>query len=302
MKIVLVGAVESTKAALDAMLRAGNTPALLVTLPADLSERHSDFFDLADAASEAGVSLHRTRKTESPETQKVLRDIQPDLIIVIGWSQICGPDFLSIPRIGCLGFHPSALPKLRGRAVIPWTILNGESSAGASFFWIDNGTDTGDIAAQKVFAIDPDTETARSLYDRQLSAIETLLVGVLEKISEGDIPRRPQDHDSATWCARRRPADSRIDWSRSSEEISRLIRAVGDPYPSAFTLTPGGSETVSLLSAYHDTESHRYLGLPGQIQSVGGDSFRIKCGDGRCLIIDDWSPSAWRPKPHERLE
>lgn len=302
MRLVLVGAVDSTKAALDAMIEAGYPPALLVTLTTDLAKRHSDFVDLEDAASGAGVPVYRTRKSDCPETQDKIRAVDPDIVLVVGWSQICGPDFLAIPKIGCLGFHPSALPELRGRAAIPWTILSGTDRAGASFFWIDEGTDTGDIAAQMIFPIDPETETARSLYDRQLEALKTLLVDLLAQLEQGTIPRRPQSHDKATWCARRRPEDGRIDWTRPVSEISRLIRAVGPPYPGAFSKMPDGSGTVTICNCRRDADGHRYLGLPGQIQSVTQDGFRVKCGDGACLIVENWSPSEWRPKLHQKLE
>ena len=124
MKTVLVGAVDSTRAALDAMVASDHAPDLLVTLPSELSRRHADFVDLAGPADAAGVALFRTERSDGPETLARLRALAPDLVLVIGWSQICGAEFRDIPRQGCLGFHPSALPRLRGRAVIPWTILS----------------------------------------------------------------------------------------------------------------------------------------------------------------------------------
>ncbi|WGH78708.1 methionyl-tRNA formyltransferase [Jannaschia ovalis] len=299
MKTVLVGAVDSTRAALDAMVASDHAPDLLVTLPSELSRRHSDFVDLAGPADAAGVALFRTERSDGPETLARLRALAPDLVLVIGWSQICGAEFRDIPRLGCLGFHPSALPRLRGRAVIPWTILLGEQQAGASLFWLDAGTDTGDIAAQEIFAIDPAAETARSLYDRQLAALTKMLPPLLDRIGSGDVPRQPQDHAQATICARRRPADGRIDWHRPLAEIDRLVRAVGPPYPGAFATAGTDAQAIQLLAAGPDPDGHRFIGLPGQVQAIDEDGFSVMCGDGACLKVGAWAPSDWRPKLHE---
>ncbi|MCB1355585.1 MAG: hypothetical protein KDK53_03500 [Maritimibacter sp.] len=301
MKVVLVGAVDSTRAALEAMVASGHAPRMLVTLPVELSRRHSDFVDLGPVASAAGIDIHRTERSEAAETLGALTACAPDLILVIGWSQICGPAFRAIARLGTIGFHPSALPRLRGRAVIPWTILAGERQSGATLFWIDAGVDTGDIAAQTVFAIDPETETARGLYDKQISALAQMLPPLLDRIAQGDVPRQPQAEDDASWCARRRAEDGLIDWRKPAREIDRLIRAVGPPYPGAFA-APGGEDRVVITAARPDPRSGRFIGLAGQIQSIDGERFSVMCGDGNCLQVTAWSSTGWTPKLHAKLD
>ncbi len=301
MKVVLVGAVDSTRAALDALVESGHAPDMLVTLPVELSRRHSDFVDLGPPAAAAGVAIHRTERSEAAETLDVLRARAPDLILVIGWSQICGPAFRAIPRLGTIGFHPSALPRLRGRAVIPWTILTGERQSGATLFWIDAGVDTGDIAAQTVFPIDTETETARGLYDKQIAALAKMLPGLLDRIADGDVPRQPQVHDDASWCARRRPADGRIDWRQPVADVHRFIRAVGPPYPGAFS-EPGGKDRVVITAARPDPRRGRFIGVVGQIQAIDGARFSVMCGDGNCLEVTEWSSETWAPAMHAKLD
>ncbi|MDJ0993792.1 MAG: methionyl-tRNA formyltransferase [Dinoroseobacter sp.] len=300
MKVVLVGAVESTATALAAMVESGHTPDLLVTLPLEFSRRHSDFVDLASMATSEGIPIHRTEKSDGPETLQVLTALAPDLVLVIGWSQICGPAFRNIPRLGCLGFHPSALPRLRGRAVIPWTILTGEDQSGGTLFWMDEGVDTGDIAAQSRFPIDPERETARGLYDKQTTALTGMLPPLLDRISAGDVPRIPQDHDQSTWCARRRRSDGHINWARPMTDIHRLIRAVGPPYPGAY-FEAGPDTQVTITAARPDPRSGRFIGVTGQIQAVQGNCFTVMCGDGGCLEITDWASDSWTPVLHAKL-
>lgn len=299
MNTVFVGSVEGSLAGLRAVCEAGHVPCLVVTLPPDLGHRHSDFADLAPLAAEYNIPVHFTANSNSPNTLMAIAQTEPDLIMVIGWSQLVGTDFRALPKLGCLGFHPADLPRLRGRAVIPWAILLGEREMGTSLFWIDEGTDTGKIAAKTRFSVDPDTITARELYDRHIAALTDMLPDLLSRIDSGTVPRIPQDETGASFCARRRPEDGRINWTAPAAEICRLIRAVGPPYPGAFTEDAVGNRLV-ITAAHLTPREGYYIGLPGQVQQVDGRSFTVYCGDGRCLDIVDWS-GADTPRIHTTL-
>ncbi|WP_299503536.1 formyltransferase family protein [uncultured Roseobacter sp.] len=301
MRMVFVGAVEGSRAALESMCAAGHIPALIVTLPPDLARRHSDFADLDPVAAAHDIPVLYASQINAPEALAAIKDVEPDLALVIGWSQICGPDFRAIPKLGCIGFHPTALPKLRGRGVLPWTILLGERDVGASLFWLGAGADDGPLAAQARFQINPDTVTARELYDRVLEALAGMLPPLLTSIAAGDIPSTPQPDDGISICARRRPEDGRIDWTRPAAEIHRLIRAVGPPYPGAFTYAGDGAQ-ITLTAVRHTPEAGRFIGLPGQIQDINGRSFTVACGDGKCLDILEWSGADKPPPLHSKLK
>lgn len=294
---VFVGAVEGSARALAALCESGHAPALVVTLPPERAGDHSDFADLGPLAARHGVPVHRTARTSAPETLAAIRALAPDVILVIGWSQLVGPEFRAIPRLGVLGFHPAALPRMRGRAVIPWHILTGQRQGGATLFWIDEGTDSGPIAAQAVFPIDPDRITARALYDRSVAEMLALLPPLMDRLSRDERPAIPQDHARATVCARRRAQDGIIDWRRPAAEIERLVRAVGPPYPGALTAGAGGPITVS-AARLHGREGY-FIGLPGQVQQIDGPVLTVMCGDGRCLDLTDWTGPP--PRRHEML-
>lgn len=300
MKTVFVGAVEGSHVALSAICAAGHAPELVVTLPSELAHRHSDFADLTPVAERYDVPVHYTAKSDSDGTIAAIAATEPDLILVIGWSQLCGPNFRAIPKLGCIGFHPSALPRLRGRGVIPWTVLLGESDVGASLFWLGEGADDGPIAAQARYAVDPETVTARELYDRALQALTELLPQLLTQIEGGDIPAAPQPETGISICARRRPEDGHIDWSRPAAEIHRLIRAAGPPYPGAFTDMSDGTRLV-LTAVRHTPREGYYIGLPGQVQAIDGQNFTVACGDGRCIDVLDWSGADKPPALHSKL-
>lgn len=300
MKIVFVGAVESSLGALISICAAGHVPDLVMTVPPHLGKRHSDYVDLTPTAKKYGVPVLYTEQTNAPETLRQIADHKPDLILVIGWSQICGPEFRAIPRIGSIGFHPSALPRLRGRGVIPWSVLMQESSVGSSLFWLGEGADDGPIAAQARYAVDPETVTARELYDRALRAVSGLLPPLLNQIAEGDIPAEPQSTHGVSLCARRRPEDGQIDWTQPAADIHRLIRASGPPYPGAYTFASDGTRIV-MTGVRHTQPQGYYIGLPGQIQAIDDQVFTVACGDGRSIDILEWSGAEKPPALHTKL-
>ncbi len=286
MRIVLVGAVESTEVAFETLIAAAALPSAIVTLPPEALVRHSDAVDLVPLAQQHGIPVIFAADVNSPATLEVLIGLEPDLVLVIGWSQICKAAFRATARIGCIGFHPSALPQLRGRAVIPWTILIGQASTGSTFFWLDDGIDTGDIIVQRQFSLDED-ETARSLYEKHMDSIRETLPQVIDQFAAGNPARIPQNEEKASYCARRGPEDGRIDWSASACQILSLIRAAGDPYPGAFTTI--GPDRLVINRARSLVGGERYIGMPGQVQTRTESGFAVKCGDGACIEILEWS-------------
>jgi methionyl-tRNA formyltransferase len=157
----------------------------------------------------------------------------------LGWSQIIKKDILKIPKIGCIGSHPTELPKYRGRAPIPWSIIKGLKESALTFFWLEEGVDTGDILIQKKFPIDIN-DTAKDVYDKMISVGNEMLKEIYSKFLRGDFPHIPQNPDDfiEEWPARTEK-DSEIDWTKSDIEIHNQIRAVAGVYPWAYTYING---------------------------------------------------------------
>jgi len=300
MRALLIGAVEGTRVALDVVAQAPGWELVAVaTLPAELAKRHSDFVDLGPAAAEAGARLMPVANGNAPEFIAQVGALDVDYVFVIGWSQLCGPAFRSQVNNRVIGYHPAALPRLRGRAVIPWTILLDEKITASTLFRIDEDVDSGPIIAQKFFHVAPD-ETAATLYAKHMKALRQVLGEALPRLVAGDDAGEPQDAALATWAARRRPEDGRIDWRLPAVEVLRLIRAVGRPYPGAWTRS--GEARITLWEARPCPDGALHHGRPGQIMAIGPDSFVVLCGDGAALRITDYSgPEAVRMPLHSLL-
>lgn len=283
MRIALVGAVESTCCALKAMIEMNCIPALVVTLTPELAGRHSDFVDLQPLAANHHIDVARVRNVNDLDALSQIAAAEPDYIFVIGWSQICGPEFMQLAPGRVIGYHPAPLPRMRGRAVLPWTLLNDEKITGATLFWIDEGVDTGNILEQRFFHVAP-RETARSLYDKHMVALDAMVRSALQALAAGNPRRDPQDEVYATYAARRRPEDGVIDWNSPARDIDRLIRAVSAPYPGAFTHQ--GDNRLTIWKA-HPRDSESYHGVIGQVVSVSDEHLDVITGQG-VLRIEDW--------------
>lgn len=299
MRAVIIGAVESTQVALEAVGRAqGWEVALVVTLHPELAARHSDFVDLAPTAARLGARLCTVRNVNDADALEQLRAAAPDIILVIGWSQICGEEVTACAPGRIVGYHPAALPRLRGRAVIPWTILNREPITAGSLFWIDEGVDTGAILDQHFFHVSP-VDTAESLYARHMQALGLMLDRTLAALRAGQARRDRQDEALATWAARRTADDGRIDWLARAQDVALLVRAVGRPYPGAFT-TAGQDRMV--IWAANVIDGSRHHANAGQVVTRERGGFAVMCGDGNLLDVIEWSSGTGRlPAAHQRL-
>lgn len=280
MRLAFVGAVEGSYDALEALLEAGGNVVRVYTLASKYAHRHSDFADLHPLAQRFGVAVTEVNNINAPEVVAELQTLAPDYLLIIGWSQLLKPDLLQIPRLGTIGFHPALLPENRGRAAEPWVILRGLRRAGATLFFLDEGMDSGDIICQQEFEVAPD-ETARTLYDKVGAATRSMLHEITPGLMSGKLPRQPQDHQKATYTAKRTPRDGLIDWHQSAEQVWALIRAVSDPYPGAFTFYQG--RRLIVWEANLATTS-TYLGIPGQVLCREEHGMVVQCGHGHVRL------------------
>lgn len=277
-KFVFIGSVELSQMALEEFINQGLAPELVVTLKPELSGRHSDFSDLASVSANSGIPVQFVRNINEPELIETLTKMAPDYIFVIGWSQLIKTELLNLPSKGCIGFHFAKLPRNRGRAAIPWVILNEETETGVTFMHLDEGVDSGDIVCQRSIAIAQD-ERARTLYDKVCAGLQDMVREVSDRLkSTGELPAMPQNADEATYLAKRTGDDGWIDWNKPAREIERLIRAAGEPYPGAFTIYR--NQKLIIWDAKYIPEFN-HIGTIGQVLSYDDDgSAFIQCGEG----------------------
>jgi methionyl-tRNA formyltransferase len=265
---------------LDAAAEAGAEIVGVVTLPGPVDPSRSGQCSFDEVAARFDAALIETRDVNALETLNAIRKLEPELVFVVGWSQLVHDPFISLAREGVFGMHPTLLPRHRGRAPIPWAILSGLARTGVTLFEILDATaDSGAIVGQVTVDIAPD-ETATTLYERIAAAHVELVREYVPKLVAGTAPRIAQDPRRASAWPKRTPADGIIDWETRAPYLHDWVRAQTRPYPGAFTYL--GDEKVVVWSARPvevDTDE-----AAGTIVAERPEGPVVACGDGALLL------------------
>lgn len=297
MRIVFVGSVDFSRHCLQEVVRRGGQVVAVLNPEPQHARANSDYADLAPIAASLGIPLVRLRRITDPETADTLRTLAPDVMLVLGFSQIVPKDVLAIPRLGCIGSHPALLPRNRGRHPLVWALVEGLSESGLTFFFLDEGVDSGDILWQKPFPITLDDD-AGTLYEKIKRLAGEAIGVILPRLEAGTAPRRPQDHSQATYWRKRTAADGEIDWVRPPLAAYNLIRALTKPYPGAHTFLDGQRVLVWRSRMAPDAPSPG--AAPGEIVGGTPDGFMVQCGGG-LLELRDWECDSVAPHVGAKL-
>lgn len=178
-----------------------------------------------------GLPVHYAN--DSYGVEKLVAELNPDLLVMIGWRQMLTDTTLALAKLGTVGFHPTLLPKGRGPAPIINSIMAGWTEGGLTMFYPNDRVDAGDIIAQRPFPIG-DNDHAWDYYQKVIQAGCGLCEEFLPKILAGTAPRLKQDESRANYFQSRKLADNEILPSDSVEIAHRKIRAFSHPYNGAF--------------------------------------------------------------------
>ena len=205
-----------------------------------------------------------------------MQESSPDYMFVVGLSQLVGESMLSIPKIGCVGFHPTKLPEGRGRGAVAWLILDKAPGA-ATFFLMGEGMDDAPILAQKEFEVNED-DYAQDVIDKIVDKIGGCLDTLLPQLKCGEVKPVKQDHSQATYLGKRNPEDGWIDWEKSSGEIVRLIRAVSTPLPGAYCSYQGKKIIIDKATVGCNL---KHIGVTGRVLKIDpSKGVLVQAGDG----------------------
>lgn len=190
-----------------------------------------------EAALELGLDVHQPTKVRTGELAEWLRQKEADVALVMAYGRILPADVLGAPRRGAMNLHASLLPRYRGAAPINWAIVHGETKTGISLMQMDEGLDTGPVYSRHALDL-TETETAGSLTERLAELAAHVVLADLAAAVEGKLAAEPQDEALATHAPLIERHHLQVDFSRSADEIARLVRGMA-PRPGAFTLLGG---------------------------------------------------------------
>ncbi len=283
MKSILIGAVSSTKVVLQAMIEVKFPITHVFSLDEKVSANVSGYFPVHEIAQENNIPYTKFEKINDIENVQLIKSISPDYIFVVGLSQLVKRQIIDSAKLGVIGFHPTPLPKMRGRAANVWQVLLGIHETKCSMFFIDDGMDSGDILGQEDYYIE-DTDYAEDVYQKIEDATYKLSKKVLRQIVDGTLKPIKQNEEEATYLLKRSPEDGLIDWNEPIENIHRLVRAVSHPFPGAFGMYDGKHQLIIFRADM--IENQKYIGMNGQIAEINDDYMDVVCKDGLLRITE----------------
>lgn len=290
MRVAFVGCVEFSCTALDRVLAHEDAEVVGVVTRAT-SPFNADFCSLVPLAREHGIPCLLAEGNDQGDLAAWLRQRDPDVVYCFGWSYLLKSEILTIPRLGVVGYHPAALPHNRGRHPIIWALALGLDSTASTFFFMDEGADSGDILSQEEVPIHGDDD-ARSLYDRLTTVAGQQIDTFTAALAHGTYGRTPQDDRNSNYWRKRSKRDGRIDWRMSSRGVHDLVRALSRPYPGAHFELAEGEVIVWRVERVDDAFRHPNF-EPGRVLAVDDGSFVVKCGEGAVRVLEwtsDFSP------------
>lgn len=280
MRIVFMGTPDFAVPALESLYNAGHEIAAVVTQPDKKKGRGEkmQFTPVKEMAVKLGLEVYQPQRARDDEFINILKEIKPEVIVVIAFGQILPKEILDMPKYGCINVHASLLPKYRGAAPIQWAVIDGEEKSGVTTMQMDVGIDTGDILETVEIKLDK-KETGGSLFDKLSLAGAKLIVQTLENVKKGRLKPVKQDDSMSTHAKMLNKELGNIDFSNDANQIERLIRGL-NPWPSAYTSFRG--KTLKIWDA--DVNYNEYEGNVGEIVEVNKENFVIKTGNGNLVI------------------
>ena len=277
MRIVFMGTPAFAVPSLEGLAKAGHQIAGVFSQPDKPVGRHHNKLQptpVKERALALGVPVYQPATLRDGAALAILRELDPELVVVAAYGRFLPDDILALPPKGCVNVHSSLLPKYRGSAPINWAILNGEQATGVTIQRMVHDMDAGDIILQRSTPIG-EAEDAAALYDRLAELGGGLAVEAAAQIEAGTAIYTPQDHTQATQAPMLSKEMSPVDWTRTAQEVFNHIRGLY-PWPGASTTAITG-EPIKLWGA-QVVEKHTDAG-PGTIVAAGKQGIDVACGE-----------------------
>ena len=239
MKIIFMGTPEFALPSLKALIDNGYSVCLVVTQPDKPSGRGNKLSapPVKEFALTKGIEVYQPEKVKNQEFTDKLASYNADIIVTVAYGKILLGSALRAARLGCINVHASLLPKYRGAAPLWWVIINGEKKTGITTMYTDEGMDTGNMLEVSEYEIGKDMTVGELSYEMSELGAKTLLT-TLEKLKNGTLVRKEQNHDDATYAPMISKSTGHIDFKKFAREIHNLVRGT-NPWPAAYTFYEG---------------------------------------------------------------
>lgn len=228
-------------------------------------------------AGDHGVPVFQPESVRKPEPLEMIRELQPEVIVVMAYGQILPQALIEIPSRAIINLHGSLLPKYRGASCIQGALLQGDEETGWSVIHVVKKLDAGNVLLQQAFGI-LEGETGGELHDRLAEAGPAACKAALNLLREGPVEGVPQDEAQQTYVPKLNRDDGLLDWSQSADGLERMIRAY-HPWPGTYTYL--GKKRLKL---FPQTKVVQGGGQPGEVRFLEGGEVLVCCGEGALVL------------------
>lgn len=245
------------------------------------SSFNADFYDLSTIAKKHKLPYKYVENINQPKVVDWLKKLNPDIIFCLGFSQIINQEIINIPSIGVIGYHPAELPKNRGRHPIIWSLVLGLDKTASTFFFMDEGADTGDILSQRPIEISQN-DNAGTLYQKITEVALNQIEEVAFALESGTYKRIKQNNENANFWRKRGLKDGKIDWRMSAKSIHNLVRGLSKPYIGAhFKLEDKKIKVWETKLVVNDVKNIE----PGKVILVDKKGIVVKTGENAIRLL-----------------
>ena len=301
MNIVFMGTPDFAVESLKRIYESGHNIKAVISQPDKKAGRGMNIMPtpVKEYAISKNLTVYQTEKIKKDrELIEKIKELKPDVIVVVAFGQILSKEILDIPKYGSINVHGSLLPKYRGAAPIQWSIINGDEVTGITTMYMDAGMDTGDMIQKFELNIDED-DTYGTLYEKMKVLGGKAIIETLEKVADGTAHREKQS-DDFTVAPMIEKEMGEIDWNKSSRDIRNLIRGF-NPMPGAYTVMKNGAKMKVWMAEYSDISSTDEV-LPGTfIIADSKKGLYVKTGDGILELTEIQMPNLKRMSAKEYL-
>lgn len=239
-----------------------------------------EYLPVKQYAIDKNIPIYQPNSLKDEETKNIIKELNPDLIVVVAYGKIIPKDIIDMPKFGIINVHSSLLPRFRGAAPINAALMAGDEKSGVTIMYVAEGLDTGNIILAKETPI-TEEDNFETLHDRLKFLGAEALDEAVSLIEKGENESIPQDDSLATFVKPFKKEDLKIDWNKSKEEIFNFVRAIS-PVPCAWTM-----DEDKLLKVYEVKKYDKVYenGVNGEIvDKVKGKGPVVKVMGGSLII------------------
>jgi methionyl-tRNA formyltransferase len=301
MRYIMMGTGPFAAPTFRALLESPHETLALFTKPIRTiaGKRENPPMPLRELAEAAGVPVYDPDDVNQSETVELLRQMEPDLLVVCDYGQILNAETLSVSRLGGVNLHGSLLPKYRGAAPVNWALIRGEKKTGITVIHMNTQLDAGPSLVRCEAPIDPG-EDAVALEARLAELGAPAVLEALEMLEFWDgysLLGELQDRARMTRAPRLKKSDGQIDWRLGAEQIRNRVRGL-QPWPGTFTFWDAGKGAPLRLLiervTVQDPPAGEHSPEPGEVVRAEGDALWVAAGDGRLVVIEQLQPAGKR--------